>query len=295
MALRGVRLVFLSVLLVTGLRAQFLTTGIQTTTLSLTGVNGSTPMNIAWHPGFEQYYGGRGGSTSYGGIVWNASGGVVQNLSPINTDIRSFFYNPNTGRLENITYAAYTNASGYRAVVLTGAGLFTGTYTDVGVTLSGLPMDQVAPAYDAARNLLYAYNSGNTVSVVSPVTGLLVNTITLDFASAGSPTLPYYVIGYDPYNDALISYTATGGIRAVAFSASTGAFLASVTLPGLTQSPDQWRMGYANNQLFVFDNTLDSYIGYTISAVPEPGTTALLATGLLLIGIVCRRRIHVGK
>lgn len=294
MALRGVRLIFVSVLLLTGLQAQFLTTGIQTTTLTLAGVNGSTPMNIAWHPGFEQYYGGRGGSPSYGGIVWNASGGVMQNLSPINTDIRSFFYNPNTGQLENITYAAYSNPSGYRTVVLTGAGLFTGNYTDVGVTLSGLPVDQVAPAYDAGRNLLYAYNTGSTVSVISPVTGLLVSTITLDFASAGSPTLPSYVIGYDPNNDALISYTATGGFRALAFSATTGAFLASVSLPGLTQSPSDWRMGYANNQLFVFSNTLDSYLGYTIT-IPEPGTTFLLVIGVLLIGVVYRRRLHCGK
>jgi hypothetical protein len=286
---------FLSVLLLTGLQAQFLTNGIQTITLSLSGVNGSTPMNIAWHPGYDQYYGGRGGSTSYGGIVWNASGGVVQNLSPINTDIRSFFYNPNTGRLENVTYAAYTNASGYRAVVLTGSGLFTGNYTDVGVTLSGLPIDQVAPAFDAARNVLYAYNNGNTVSVVSPFSGLLVNTITLDLASAGSPDLPDYVIGYDPYNDALISFTATGGVRALAFSATTGSFLASIPLPGLTQGPTQWRMGYANDQLFVFDDALDRYVGFNITVIPEPGTAALLATGLILIGATCRRRSRSGK
>ena len=49
-------------------------------------------------------------------------------------------------------------------------------------------------------------------------------------------------------------------------------------------------MGYANDQLFVFDNELNSYLGYTITAIPEPGTAALLATGLLLIGIVHRRR-----
>jgi len=108
MALSGVRFVLLSVILLTSLRAQFLTTGIQTTTLSLAGVSGSTPMNIAWHPGFEQYYGGRGGSTSYGGIVWNASGGVVQNLSPINTDLQRFFYKPNTGQPPDIADAHIT-------------------------------------------------------------------------------------------------------------------------------------------------------------------------------------------
>lgn len=273
-----------------GLQAQFLTTGVETITLSMSSINGSTPMNIAWHPGFQQYYGGKGGNSGYGGRVWSASGSIVQTLTPINTDLRSFFYNSNTGNLENITYSAYSSSSGYRTVGLGETGLFTGSYTNFSVTLSGLSSDQVAPAYDAGRNLLYAYNSGSTVRAVNPSTGAIVSTITLDLTAAGSPSIPYYVIGYEPTLDALITYTTTGGARALAFNPTTGAFVTSVSLPGTLPSPDSWRMGYANHQLFIYDAAFDAYRGFAITAIPEPGTIVLLALGIAMIGFAYRRR-----
>lgn len=290
MAFTTPRALLLLLALAGSAQAQFLTTGIESITLSLSGVEGSTPMNIAWHPGFQQYYGGRGGSSSYSGRVWNSSGAIAQTLTPINTDLRSFFYNSNTGNLENVTYAAYYSASGYRTVGLDANGLFTGSYTNFSVTLSGLPSDQVAPAYDAARNLMYGFESGSTVKAVSPTTGLVVSTVTLDLTAAGSPTLPTHVIGYDPTYDALITYTTTGGARALAFNPTTGAFVASISLPGTVPSPGEWRMGYANHQLFVYDSGIDSFRGYQITAIPEPGTIALLGVGLAMIGFTWHRR-----
>lgn len=272
------------------LQAQFLTTGVEKITLSMSSVAGSTPMNIAWHPSFQQYYGGRGGSSSYGGRVWSMSGAIVQTLTPINTDLRSFYYNSNTGNLENITYAAYTSATGRRTVGLDASGLFTGSYTNFSVTLSGFPSDQVSPAYDAARNLFYAYESGSTVKTVNPTTGAVVSTITLDLTAAGSPSIPTHVIGYEPTLDALITYTTTGGARALAFNPTTGAFVTSVSLPGTLPSPGEWRMGYANHLLFVYDSGLDAYKGYQITAIPEPGTLALLGVGLAIVGIGYYRR-----
>ena len=272
------------------LQAQFLTVGVESIALSMVNVSGSTPMNIAWHPGFQQYYGGRGGSSSYGGRVWSASGSILQNLDPINTDLRSFFYNSNTGNLENITYAAYGSSSGYRTVGLDANGLFTGSYSNFSVILSGLPSDQVAPAYDAGRNLLYAYESGSTVKAVNPSTGAVVSTITLDLTAAGSTSLPAHVIGYEPTLDALITYTTTGGARALAFNPTTGAFVTSISLPGTLPSPGDWRMGYANHLLFVYDGGSDSYRGFQITAIPEPGTLALLGTGLVMVAIAYYRR-----
>ena len=272
------------------LQAQFLTTGIESITLSMSGVAGSTPMNIAWHPDFQQYYGGRGGNSSYGGRVWSASGSIVQTLEPINTDLRSFFHNSNTGNLENITYAANVSSAGYRTVGLDSSGRFTGAYTDAGVVLSGLPSNQVAPAYDAARNLFYAYDSGGTVKTVNPATGAVIGTITLDLTAAGSTNIPYHVIGYEPTYDALITYTTTGGARALAFNPTTGAFITSVSLPGTVPSPDYWRMGYANHLLFVYDSNIDAFRGYQITTIPEPGTVALLALGVTLLGIGHYRR-----
>lgn len=290
MAFTTPRAIALLLALTSSVSAQFLTTGIERFTLSMTGVAGSTPMNIAWHPDYQLYYGGRGGNSSYGGRVWSSSGAIVQTLAPINTDLRSFFYNSTSGKLENVAYAAYGSASGYRTVGLDANGQFTGSYTNIGVTLSGLQSDQVAPAFDAGRNLLYAFNGGATVKAISASTGLVTSTITLDLTAAGSPGLPDYVIGYEPTYDALITYTTTGGARALAFNPTTGAFITSVTLPGTVPAPSDWRMGYANHLLFIYDSEVDGFRSFEITAIPEPGTLALLALGLALVGVVSWRR-----
>jgi|UniRef100_UPI00404A19A1 hypothetical protein len=242
-----------SLLTVAG-NSQFFTTATPTISLSLGNVDGSTPMFVAWHPDFDQYYGGRGGSTTYGGRVWDAAGNIVQTLAPINNDLRSIYYNSNSSNLETIAYNSRFNSSGYRTVVLDSNGLFTGNYTNIGVTLSGIPDSQPAPVYDAARNLLYAFNTSSTVTVISPTTGLSVSTITLDVSAAGYPSLPNYAIGYDAYHDAFITYTTTGGARALAFSATTGDFLASIALPGSIDAPYDWRMSYTNDQLFIYNS-----------------------------------------
>jgi hypothetical protein len=266
---------------------QFLSSGISTIDLSMTGVAG-TPMNIAWDPVYQQYYGGGGGLLSDSGAVWNATGGNIQILTPLNTDLRSFYYNSRSGNLEEVTYNAVNPSGvyGYKTVGLDSSGLLSSpaSYTNIGVTLSGLPTAQVAPAYDAARNLLYAFDSGNTVTAVSAATGLAVSTITLNLSAAGTSSLVLYSIGYDPVTNALISFTTTGGNRALAFSATTGAFLASIPLAGLTSPTSSYALSFVNNQLFVYDSTLNAYSGYFITTpVPEPGTATLLGVGLLAV------------
>ena len=133
----------------TSLRAVFLPTGVPGLDLDMVGVSG-TPMNIAWIPAFQQYYGGGGGSPSLSGRVWAASGTTVQTLTPINSDLRSFYFNPNTGNLEETTYSAnapFSAAYGMLTVGLNPSGMLTGTYTNTGITPSGLPSDQVVPAF----------------------------------------------------------------------------------------------------------------------------------------------------
>ncbi|MFI5337904.1 MAG: PEP-CTERM sorting domain-containing protein [Opitutales bacterium] len=39
-----------------------------------------------------------------------------------------------------------------------------------------------------------------------------------------------------------------------------------------------WGLGFANEQFFVYDSSLNSYLGYAL--IPEPGATSLLGLGL---------------
>ena len=273
--------------------AQFLSSGTATVTLSMNGTTGGSPMNIAWDPTFQQYYGGMGGNANYTGVVWNSSGSAIQLLTPLNTDLRSFYYNSHTGNIEDVTFSASTASDnyGYFTAGLDGSGLLTGIYTSKGVVLSGLPSSQTVPSYDAGRNLLYGLdNNAHSVAAVSPDTGLVVTTITLDLASAGTSSIMQDSIGYDPANNALISFTSTGGYRALAFNATTGAFLASISLPGLSSPANDYGLGFANGQLFIYDGNLNAYRGYLLSPVPEPATAALLAVGLLAVVVAGRQR-----
>lgn len=276
------------------LMAQFLTTGTPTIDFDMSATSGSTAMNIAWDPVTNQYYGGRGGSSTFSGRVWGSDGTVLQTLTPLNSDLRSFYYNSNTGNIEEVTFNARgVGTSGFLTVGRDVSGLLTGAYTSIGVSLTGLPTSQVVPAYDAVRNLLYAFDNGSIVTVVNRATGLATGTVTLDLASAGSPTLMQYSIGYDPLNDALISFTTSGGNRALAFSATTGSFLSSISLPGLTSPVTSYGLGYANDQFFIFDSSINAYRGFSL--VPEPGIPALLGTGLAALAAGWWRRRRASR
>jgi hypothetical protein len=273
-------------------RAQFYLTGTPTITLDMSGMGG-TPMNIAWDPISQQYYGGMGGNGSDPFRVWNAGGATVQTLSPANIDLRSLNYNSRTGSLEIITYnAVNSGGGGFQNVVRNGAGLLSGTYTSLGVSLTGLQSSQVMPALDAGRNVYYSFETGNIVKVVSHDTGVDTASVTLDLASANASTLMSHALGYDPVNDVLVSFTTDNGNRALIFTPGTGAFVASVGLPGLNPAGTGfgYNMGFANNQLFVFDNALNGYRGYALSAVPEPETVGMLFAGLAPVAYRCWRR-----
>lgn len=285
-------------LLVPSAQAQFLSDGQPTITLSTVGMSG-TAMNIAWSPVFNQYYGAGGGSPGSSGRVWDSAGTILQTLTPINEDYRSVYFNPNTNQLEMTTFGA--NGGGFanpdRGILkpnLDGSGFYQGTYTILLASAPGLISEQSVPAYDAARNLFYSYDrniSASTVNLVNRTTGALSSSIVLDLAAAGNPLLAIESIGYDPSTDSIISFTSSGGNRALAFNSQTGAFKASINLPGFSFADTSYSVGFANNQIFVHDGEADLYRGFTITAaVPEPATIAAFGMAATVTGCVMFRR-----
>ncbi len=256
----------------------------------------SSPMNVAYHPSFDQYYASTGGSPSFQASVYDNTGAIVNNIATINIDVRAWNYNPNTGLMEVVTYNANAGGTGFGLIQaqLDGSGFYTGGTTELLAVMPGNINTQTMPAYDSGNNVFYSRSSGNTVNVVSRTNGSLLNTFNLDTASASSGTLNSNALGFSEPDGWLIVIDTTNN-TAVVFDTS-GNYVGTSALDISTEAT--FGAGFANGQLFAWDDSRSGWQGYNIGgsgpgiAVLEPATPVptlsaygivLTALGLLLV------------
>lgn len=246
------------------------------------GDNGCYQMAVAYDGGNNQYYGGAGGFPGCDGTVWNAAGAVIQDVSPINVDVRGVNYNANTHQIEMVSYGSTSGEGpvGLFQMGRDGAGLYTTSNLQLLSQLSGIADDQSVAAYDAGRDVFYstAYRSG-IVNIARRSDGSLDGTITLSGHSIDN-TMDYS-IGYDMANDVLVTYDFAAN-DALVFAMS-GAFIGASHLSGGGYDAS-YSMSYTNGMLFVGKNQ-GGYDGYQIIAaandLPEPASYLLVFMGLL--------------
>jgi hypothetical protein len=244
---------------------QILTDAVKTLTLPRSG--GSTPMNVEFHPLLNRYYATEGGNRARPGYAWDAQGNLLNTRNPIGVDVRSLFYNPNTGNLEVATYNAKNGGApadsyGVRIMNLNASGFFDGTTTSVLVSAPGLSDEQVMPAYDPARNTLFS-RTGNKIHVVSRVTGARVDSVIIDTTGLGPSVLNSYALGYDSCYEVFITLAVNPG--RVLVHRRNGTRVGVVRLPDTTAAPGSYGMGYANGQILInAGGSGRPWIGYRI-------------------------------
>ena len=241
-------------------------------------------MNVAYDPVAQRYYGGIGGSPTRGAHTWDSSGALLAATAPMNVDLRSVFYNPNTGQIETVSFgasiASFASDVRYGLVALgrDGNGVLTGSNTRILAAPLPVAADESVVAYDPARNRIYSRSSSNVVQVTDRATGVAAGTITLDTAAAGNPTLQSVSIAYDPVNDVLIGM-APSTKRAYVWSIA-GAYLGFSQLPGTALIDNTYCLGYANGQVFVTDSGAPAYTGFTIfGSTPVQAAPTVTTTG----------------
>jgi hypothetical protein len=271
--------------------------------LDVSGVQStiSVPSTVTYHPGFGFYYASGTGNTTRPGFVFGPGGGAPTHVEePLNIDPRAWNFNSNTGLVEVVTFDAVSGGAGRGLIEAQtdGGGLLNGGTASLLPSMPGNLGSQTAPAYDAGANVFYSRDNSNVVNRVSRVDGSLVSSFNLDFASAGITAA---------LNDGIVfvpELAALGVLDELADTLSlfdlAGAYLATVSLP-VDLTSDSRRPGYANGQLFVWDDASTGWQGLRIvdavqppiQEIPTLSAIGLSALALVLAGLAAaalRRR-----
>ena len=245
------------------------------------------PMTVAYIPGLKRYYIADGGLAPMGSETeapisrseihaYDDEGKYVNSAKP-GYDNRSIYYNPNSHKLETITY----NISSFGGF-LPNTGIFsidvaeTGEVKDTSNEVTGFNPAfgdaNTIPSYNPEKNLYYAKQGrSNKIYVVDTKVREPIQEISLDLAKAG--------VAFDDISDYFIAYTGIKGEefelldidhKAVLVFDLNGKYIGKSALPKNLKLHSQNHIngvGYANDMLFVYhenEGEFGTYYGFKI-------------------------------
>jgi hypothetical protein len=245
------------------------------------------PMTVAYIPGLKRYYIADGGlapmasefeaPTSKSQIhAFDDTGKYVNSAKP-GYDNRSIYYNPNTDKLETITYnissdAGFSPNTGIYSIDLSETGEVKDTSGEVSQFNPAFGDAATVPSYDAENKRYFAKQErGNKVFIVDNKLREKVAEITLDIAKAGA--------AHDDISDHFVAYTGVKGEELILLDVDhkaalvfdiTGKFVAKSELPKNLKLRSQNHfngLGYANDMLFVYhepEGEFGTYYGFKV-------------------------------
>lgn len=245
------------------------------------------PMTVAYLPDHQHYYIADGGLAPMGSEfeapvsksevhAYTADGQYVNSAKP-GFDNRSLYFNPNSGKLETITYNI-SSAVGF----LPNTGIFSLEVNEKGEILAGsgdiyqfnpaFGDAGTMPSYDPASNRYYAKQEhGNVVFVVDPKQREKLSEIKLDFATAK--------VAHDDVSDHFIAFTGVAGNELALLDVDHKVVLIfdlKGQYVGKSELPKEMKLraqnhyngaGYTNNMLFVYhenEGEFGTYYGFKV-------------------------------
>lgn len=245
------------------------------------------PMTVAYVPVYQTYYIADGGLAPMGSEFEAPSSkseihaykhdGKYVNSSKPGYDNRSIYFNPNTSKLETLTYnissgAGFSPNTGIYSIELTESGELTNSSGEVMQFNPAFGDAATMPSYDAQNNRYFAKQErSNKVFIVDPKNREKVGEITLDFTTPN--------VLHDDISDHFIAYTGIAGNELVLLDVDhkaaliydlSGKFVAKSELPKdmkLRAQNHYNGTGYANDMLFIYHETegeFGTYCGFKV-------------------------------
>jgi hypothetical protein len=230
-----------------------------------TGGGGNTNRTaVVYNPLLNIYYAADAGNSSYPLETYSVAGAGGTGFGPLvlsttqGADYRGYWWNPIIGKPEGNTfgsggvYSNSLNASGYAVAPVT---LMNG---------ATMPNSQSCGSADFVKNIIYYYDAGtiyrynkstNTLISSNAISGLPAPTSNLNSYAVAFTGLPGSELAvYDYINKAVYFLNATNA-----------AYSASCALPSSAPAASSFKMGWANNRLFLFDGvSLGNWYGYPV-------------------------------
>jgi hypothetical protein len=245
------------------------------------------PMTVAYVPGLKRYYIADGGLAPMGSEfeapfsksqihAYDDTGKYINSAKP-GYDNRSIYYNPNTDKLETITYnissdVGFSPNTGIYSIDLSETGEIKDSSVEIMQFNPAFGCAGTMPSYDAQNKRYFAKQTrSNKVFIVDPKNREKIGEITLDLTKAG--------VAHDDISDLFVAYTGIKGEElllldvdhkaALVFDLS-GNFVAKSELPKDLKLHAQNHfngLGYANDMLFVYhegEGEFGTYYGFKV-------------------------------
>ncbi len=255
--------------------------------IPLTQKPSTRPMTVAHIPGLKRYYIADGGlapmasefeaATSKSQIhAYDDEGKYVNSAKP-GYDNRSLYYNPNSGKLETITYnissdVGFSPNTGIYAIDLSETGDVKDSSNEVTQFNPAFGDAATMPSYNPETKQYYAKQErGNKVWVVDLKSREKISEIALDFTKAG--------VAFDDVSDHFVAYSGVKGEefvlldvdhKAVLIFDLSGKYVGKSELPKNLKLRSQNHfngIGYANDMLFVYnepEGEFGTYYGFKV-------------------------------
>lgn len=245
------------------------------------------PMTVAYIPTLKRYYIADGGLAPMGGegeVPYSKSEihsydetGKYINSSRPGYDNRSLYYNPNTAKLETVTYnissdVGFSPNSGIFSIDLTENGDLKHTSNDVFGFNPAFGDSATIPSYNPETNQYYAKQErGNKVWVVETKSREKISEIALDLKTAGAEhhDISDHFIGYSGIKGQELVLLDVDHKAALIFDLN-GKYMGRSELPKDLKLRSQNHFngtGYANDMLFVYhepEGEFGTYYGFKV-------------------------------